>query len=297
MHLIHIFGATSLSAEALRQKIKINKKHFNTINYSRKEFNYENINLEEPIITLNPIKFKKSSIVSFAPIWIFSEFLINFAKQYPDCFKEINSIILCSSSSVQTKRFAFNKFDKNLSKNLLIAEDKIMDLSKSFNIPCIILRPTMIYGSLEKYKDENINKLIRIMQFSPLLILPKNSGYRQPIHAYQLAEIIVKYIEIFSKNKDQMLSQKILIGGDLEFSYLTMIKLIKQNLPKKDRAKKCKLIVIPDLIFVIFSFLFCLKSLKSFESVLRVFADLSGFKRSYEILGSSKRKFPIKPFF
>ena len=98
----------------------------------------------------------------------------------------------------------------------------------------------MIYGAVEKYQDENIYTLIQVMRKLPFLLIPKSNGYRQPIHAYQLADLVIYFLENFHENQHKYPSQKILVGGDLELTYFDMLKLIKKNLPQNDLANNCK---------------------------------------------------------
>ena len=106
------------------------------------------------------------------------------------CLKKLKGIIACSSTSAITKRFEFNTFDKNLAKKLSISEKNIISISEKLNINCQIIRPTMIYGSFNQIQDNNISKILFIMRHLKIVFLPSNSGFRQPIHAYQLAEVI-----------------------------------------------------------------------------------------------------------
>ena len=144
----------------------------------------------------------------------------------------------------------------------------------------------MIYGAIGEYRDKNINKIIKIMRRSPFLIMPKSNGFRQPIHAYQLAEIIIHYIKSFLENRDNFHTQKILVGGDFELSYLDILKIIKEKLPSNDSVNNCRLFIVPDLVFIIFLILLFLKSTKSYEASLRIFSDLSGFKKCFQIINS-----------
>ena len=77
----------------------------------------------------------------------------------------LEGVISCSSSSVITKRFANNKFDKNLSKSLLEAEDLLIENCKSIKTNLIVLQPTLIYGGYKNIKDNNISKIISILRF------------------------------------------------------------------------------------------------------------------------------------
>ena len=112
--MIHLFGSTTLCGEALRREIKRSFHDIDIINYSRQknDYNYLDFNdLEE----YKNYEFGNSSIlVSFAPIWLFKKFISFIAKNNKFFSTQINGIIVCSSSSTNTKRYAFNQFDENL---------------------------------------------------------------------------------------------------------------------------------------------------------------------------------------
>ena len=83
-----------------------------------------------------------------------------------------------------------------------------------------------------------------------IIFLPKNCGMRQPIHCYELANVFFSLIN--NKNSDLDCS-RILIGGDNFVSYYEMLLLLQKSAAKNDPIRKCKIIIIPDLIFIILS--------------------------------------------
>ena len=98
-------------------------------------------------------------------------------------------MIACSSSSSITKRFASNSFDRQLADKLIKAEDQIISACSTLSIKATILRPTLIYGRVGEYTDQNLSRLLCQMRRFPILPLPAQSGLRQPIHASQLAAV------------------------------------------------------------------------------------------------------------
>ena len=132
------------------------------------------------------------------------------------------------------------------------------------------------------------------MKKFPFLILPKLTGLRQPIHAFQLANVILKYVNnSFSTNKNKSLNSTITIGGDTTLSYLEMIQAIQKKLPVKHPGKKCKLISIPNKLFISLIFPTIWFSPKLFDSILRINANLSGFTPAHKILETLPEAFPI----
>ncbi len=292
--IVHLFGSTTPAGNAFVKLLKDNG-YKDVYQYSRNS-NYKNkiyLDMERPeeFASLN---LKKSSIIiSFAPIWITSEFILGIMKFNPNFIKYIKKIIVCSSSSVLTKRFAFNKFDKELFSKLRDAEKIIIDLCTSSNIKCMVVKPTLVYGSFGNYKDKNFSKIINLMRWLPFIILPKNSGLRQPISCRQLANVFFNLINN-EKIFDSLKSSSLFVGGDRIIDYNKMLFLIKNSTKKNDLARKCIFIKIPDYLFIFLTFPLSLFSLKFYESVLRIFANLSNFTPQSEITKKKFSKFPDK---
>ena len=131
------------------------------------------------------------------------------------------------------------------------------------------------------------------MRIFPILPIPRNSGLRQPIHSSQLAKIFLYYIINFNYLPNQ---EKVEVGGNSIISFKQMIILIKKNLPEKDPGRICLLIPFPNRIFNFFATPVLLFSPKFYDAILRLSADLSGFKKcsSYKY-DSLKEDFPVLP--
>ena len=292
--IVHLFGSTTPAGNAFVKLLNDNG-YKNVYQYSRNINNKNQIylNMEKPE-ECSFKQFKKSSIIiSFAPIWITSKFLLGLIKSNPNFLKYIKKIIVCSSSSVLTKRFAFNKFDQELFSKLRDSEKKIVDLCFSLNIKCMVVKPTLVYGSCGKYKDKNFSKLINLMRWLPFIVLPSNSGLRQPISCYQLANVFFNLITN-EKYFYNLKSPSLVVGGDKTLDYNKMLFLIRNSTKKNDLARKCIFIKIPDNLFIFLTFPLSLFSLKFYESVLRIFANLSNFTPQSEITNQKLSKFPDK---
>ena len=277
---IHLFGYSNPVGQAFLELLSMRKNNFDIKLYSKNNQNATYIDLESKEISSNFKPEKSSIIISFAPIWIFSSFL-EMVDSKSTLLDNVEMIISCSSSSTITKRFSFNNFDKNLSNSLNTSEEKIIDISKKNNLLCKIVQPTMIYGNVGIFKDKNVNILKKMISFSPFLILPNESGLRQPIHAKDLAEYIHKLIK--EKDKKSMLDKnKILIGGHETLSYINMLERIKDDFPKNSFRKFCVFIKIPNRLFLFLVSPLILISPKLYESVLRITINLAGFD-SYKV--------------
>ena len=291
---IYLFGATTLSGEAFAQLEELKNSDFRLITYSRKSKHHYNFDL------LNPNSFKLKSLenqfilINYSPIWLFAPFLQSLFNSNKNNLDKLKAVITCSSSSIETKKYSTNEHDKKLFKNLNKSEKIINNICCSLNVNCLVVRPTLIYGIVGKYSDNNLCKIVSFMEKLPVLFLPKVNGLRQPIHAFQLARIIFKYVKEFSfANKSKSLIKTITIGGDTTLSYLDMIKNIQKQLPVKHPAKKCKLITIPNKLFTTLSFPIFWLSPKLFDSILRINANLAGFIPAHKILETKPLEFPI----
>ena len=294
---LHLFGSSSLIGETFLELIDLEAPHFKKFLYSRNKVNYINFDSHNFDNFKNYSFGKNSVIVSFCPIWILSKFIKYLSKNNKTYFNEIRTIIACSSSSSNTKKYAFSPFDKDLSLLLEESENLVLHLCKKNNISCVILQPTLIYGVSKNYKDKNISRIISLMRKFPLIILPKGSGKRQPIHALELSKVTLFFLKKSLKNKKNKFSLKISIGGDEELSFEDLLKSIRFKLPNEDKAKKCFIITIPQKIFIIFIYPVSFISLKTFEALLRICTDLSRFNKVNKFLKTNPSKFPSNKFY
>ena len=235
-------------------------------------------------------------LVSFAPIWLFASFIEHLFHDYPDYMKDIRGIIACSSSSFITKRFAFNEYDKQLAQKLSTAHEKIAYVCKNLNIDLQILAPTLVYGKVKFYSDKNLSKIIKLMRAFPFIFLPQNTGFRQPIHANQLA--LVAYTQAKKMVNRQWSPNEPLIlplGGDSIIDYKEMIVRVINSLDQKDKASRCRIICVPNQLYFLIAFPFLFFSPKFFEALMRIKCNLSHFTKAHEILNQESQEFPLLP--
>jgi len=244
----------------------------------------------------HPINDIKGVLVSFAPIWLLSEFLSRVSVEQPDSLKNLTGVIAVSSSSYLTKQFAFSNHDKSLARSLSKAHATIVDVCKVLNIHCQILAPTLVYGSKSKFKDQNVSQLIRIMRYFPCIFLPRTTGSRQPIHASQLAQVAHEMSTRMLEGNWEGGKPLILpVGGDEIMSYSHMLTRIQKSLPHNDAGRRCRIIEIPDRVFLmIFAPLLPINT-TLFEAVMRISSNLAGFSKTSDLLQEKPRAFPILP--
>ncbi len=296
LHL-HVFGAATSSGEALKQQLCTSYPAFPLIGYSRRDPSLLSADFTDPS-SFNPggVLGAPCLWVSFAPIWLFAPFFEKLSLEHPKRLEGLRGLIACSSSSAITKRFAFNRFDRELVARLTAAEDQLVTTCRRLDLSCRILRPTIIYGRVGPYVDQNLSRLIGLMRRLPLLPLPAHTGLRQPIHASQLASVVLELVRQFKMSCwDPVLPQVIALGGDSELCYASMLQALQQSLPQSDPGRRCRLLPLPTRLFQVAASLFLFNSPKAFEAVLRMGSDLSGFTPVHQLLKSSSQPFPVLP--
>lgn len=294
---VHLFGATTLVAESFRRQLTADTSGLSLLFYSRRHSSMLPIDLNNPSdFYLGGAANSPGLLMSFAPIWLLSPFLECLALEFPERLRGQLGLIACSSSSVITKRFAANRCDRELVARLLTAEDQLLATCRRLDLPCHILRPTLIYGRIGTYVDANISRLIGLMRRMPLLPLPAHTGLRQPLHASQLAAVALHLVrKLASSSWDSQMPQRIALGGDSELSYAAMLRGVQQSLPLSDPARRCRVLSLPTRLFYAAAAPLLLQSPKAFEAVLRIGSDLSGFTPSHQLLNATPLPFPVLP--
>ncbi|WP_341900420.1 hypothetical protein [Synechococcus sp. UW140] len=234
--------------------------------------------------------------ISFGPIWLLAPFLEQLAQHHPERLQDFCGLIACSSSSALTKRFAANNFDRALVARLISAEDQLLATCRHLDVPCRILRPSLIYGQVGPYGDRNLSRLLKLMRRLPLVALPSQTGLRQPIHASQLAAVALQLAQqMLAPGFDSALPERITLGGDSQISYKAMLQALQQALPANDPARNCRICDIPNRLFLFLAAPLLLRSPKAYEAVLRIGADLAGFTPSHQLLDQPPQPFPVLP--
>ncbi len=235
-------------------------------------------------------------LVSFAPIWSFAPWLERFAGRDPAGFGRLQGVVACSSSSVITKRFAANRFDRDLVQRLRQAEESLSRTCASHAHPLRILAPTLIYGQAGPLGDRNLSRLRQLLRRLPLLPLPGEGGLRQPIHCRQLAAVALHLADRLAEDGfDPAQPVHLPLGGDDTLTYAAMLRRLQDATDPGDRARRCRLLALPPRLFLSLASPLLLLSPKRFEAVLRMGADLAGFTPAHRLLGGSPEPFPVLP--
>lgn len=291
---IHLFGAATPTGEALRQRAASAQPHGPLLAYSRRSADHS-------ADFTNPSAFCPAGEpgapaiwISFGPIWLLAPFLEQLAREHPERLAGLRGLIACSSSSALTKRYAANRFDRELVARLRGAEHQLLATCRRLQVPCRILQPTLIYGQVGPYQDRNLSRLLQLLRRLPLLPLPAHTGLRQPIHARQLAAVAHTLAQQLSRGGwDPALPERIALGGDVALSYRALLQALQQAQPTGDPARRCRLLPIPNRLFFLLAAPLLLRSPKAYEAVLRMGANLAGFIPSHQLLAEPPQPFPL----
>jgi hypothetical protein len=301
---LHLFGAATPTGEAFRECAAKADQAWPLHAYSRRGAAQSASAVSTHLADFtNPDGFHPAGEpgalaiwISFGPIWLLAPFLEQLAREHPERLAGLRGLIACSSSSAITKRFAANRFDRDLVARLNGAEERLLATCRRQDVPCRILQPTLIYGQAGPYADRNISHLLRLLRRLPLLPLPAHTGLRQPIHASQLAAVALHLTEqLHGSGWDASQPERIPVGGDTTLSYTAMLRSLQQAQPPGDPARRCRLLPVPNTLFMLLAAPLLLRSPKAFEAVLRMAANLCGFTCAHQVLGSAPQPFPLRP--
>lgn len=298
---LHLFGLATPSGEAFRRLAALDLPESVITSYSRKPRQCSSgnciVDFRAPFSFQPSVEPGSLAIwISFAPIWLLAPFLEQLASSYPERLSGLCGLVACSSSSVITKRFAANRFDKELVVRLARAEDQLLATCRRLDVRCHILRPALIYGQVGPYGDRNFSQLLNLMRRLPLIPIPSDSGLRQPIHASQLAAVALYLVQQLSETGSQSsFPERIDVGGDSILDYQAMLRALQQAQPPGDTACRCLLLPIPNRLFFLLAAPLLIRSPKAFEAVMRMSANLSGFTPAHQFLGGEPQPFPVMP--
>ncbi|WP_221638161.1 hypothetical protein [Synechococcus sp. BSF8S] len=229
--------------------------------------------------------------ICFAHLWLLAPFLEALLATQPKALDHLRGVVACGSSSVITKRFAANSFDRELVRRLKSAQVQLLTACADLDVPARILAPTLIHGRTAHHTDHNVETLRRWLRRLPVLPLPAHTGLRQPIASADLAAVALDQAWRLEASADE--SAALTLGGDEELSYQQMLERLQQGDP---RAARCRLLPIPARLFQALAAPLLLLSPKTFEAVQRLSADLAGFPPVADWLHRSRRPFvPAHP--
>ncbi len=228
--------------------------------------------------------------ISFAPIWLLAPFLKTLQQQHPGVLSQLKGVVACSSSSVITKRFASNRFDRDLVAGLVQSQNQLLLTCQQLKIPARILAPTLIHGRSDQHHDRNVEALRQLLRRLPLLLLPAHTGLRQPIAAADLVAVAIDQARRLAAGEPD--SSVLALGGDESLTYRQLLERIQAGDPQ---AASCRLISLPSRLFQFLAAPLLLLSPKTFEALQRLSADLAGFTPAADFLGRDPLPFQPAP--
>ena len=104
----------------------------------------------------------------------------------------VRRLVAFSSTSITTKSDSMDQKEKDVVRRLQEGERWLESFARSNDVACLIVRPTIIYGGHFNRSIRLVQNMIRTLGVFPFHI-PEN-GTRQPIHADDLAQMAVGWI-------------------------------------------------------------------------------------------------------
>lgn len=167
-----------------------------------------------------------------APLTLLPPLLVHLPLSAP-----LKRIIAFSSTSRLSKINSSDVNERKIAIQLANAEQVVMEHCQHYNIPCTIFRPTLIYGCGRDKNVSFIAHFVRRFGFFPLL--GQGTGFRQPVHAEDLAIACLKAYWI-----PTTFYQIYNLSGGQTLSYREMVETIFHKMGKKPR-----ILTIPAIVY------------------------------------------------
>ena len=150
------------------------------------------------------------------------------AKQFMSAVPSLQSIVVFSSSSIDTKQDSPDLKEKKLILELSKLEADLKSMLSDSTQTMVILRPTLIYGC---GVDANISRLAALIRkFGVMPLNGAATGLRQPVHADDLARTAVNALLSTSSP-----SKVMVLTGNSTLTYSDMVSQIFKALDKPVR--------------------------------------------------------------
>lgn len=114
---------------------------------------------------------------------------------------------------------------REYSKLYLEIEDKLIGGLKDSRIPCTIIRPTMIYGSL---RDKNMNKLIDYLANKKFFPLFGRHGKLQPVYFKDLGNAVVAAVY-----NEKAFNKAYNVSGGSVHTYGEIVRMVREGINSK----------------------------------------------------------------
>lgn len=162
---------------------------------------------------------KLDAIISFGPMDKLAEWLERMTTA------PAARVVATSSMSAVSKQAARFAEDRAISLQLQAGESRLRSECSRLGMPCVILRPTMIYGL---GVDQNLSQVAKNALKQGIFVAPQSNGLRQPVHAADVAEAALRAANIVPA-----LEITVEIGGGERLSVREMFARVHASLPRK----------------------------------------------------------------
>lgn len=177
----------------------------------------------------------KAIIISLWPIWLLGPIMPQFLGAA--------QLIALSSTSLFGKSGSFDPIEKELVKRIARAEEQVRISSETFRIPYTILRPTLIYDCVA---DRSITFIANIIKrFGFFIVSSEAAGLRQPIHAEDVAQAVLRCI-----GNEKAYNKSLNVPGGETVTYFTMIRRVFESLGVRTRILSLPAIIPKMLLYV-----------------------------------------------
>jgi len=161
-----------------------------------------------------------SWVIATVPLWLLPDAL----QQWP----QVAGVVAFSSTSAATKADSADPAEQALAQRLHDSEQRVLAFCAQHQIPCTLLRPTLIYGS---GRDRNISAIAGVIKrFGFFPIASPGTGLRQPVHADDLAAAAVACID-----NPRAAGHTFELPGGETLSYRDMVARVFTALGKRPR--------------------------------------------------------------
>jgi nucleoside-diphosphate-sugar epimerase len=156
--------------------------------------------------------------LSLMPVWALAERLPMLAAY--GCER----LVVLSSTSRFTKADAYRPDDRELAHRLEHGEKQVLAWADDHDVACTIVRPTMIYGTLE---DGNVSAIASASRrFRVFPVVGAGRGLRQPVHVEDVAWAGLRLAAgAIPARRDYNLS-----GGET-LTYRTLVRRVQRSVP------------------------------------------------------------------
>lgn len=137
----------------------------------------------------------------------------------------VRRVIALSSMSAETKSESPDSAERELSRSLRNAEQRLMRAAVARDIACTVLRPTLIYGG---GPDRSLVPFVRFALRWRVLPIPLGAhGLRQPVHAADLAGAVDAVVDCTAAH-----GRIYALGGGERLRFDRMLLRLRAAMPK-----------------------------------------------------------------